>query len=83
MVSWLADSVTSRYGGVAALNVTQYNNSFYVADAGTPTVDVGFNDCQGKGHVPDGLLGPGGQFSGVPIPAGAVPANGTDKAMSV
>jgi len=63
--------------------VSQYNNSYFVAPAGTPPVDVGFNDCQGKGYLPDGLTAPGGQFTGVPIPAGAVGANGNDKAMSI
>lgn len=83
MVSYLAESVADRYGGVAALNISRYNNSYFVAAPGTPTVDVGFNDCQGKGYVPGGLIGPGGQFTDVPIPAAAVPAAGDDKAMSV
>lgn len=83
MVGYLASQVSDRYGGVAAFNAHQYNDAYYIAPAGTPTVDVGFNDCQGKGSAPAGLLGPGGQFSQVPIPAGAVAANGTDKQMAV
>lgn len=83
MVDHLAATVYDRYAGIAAFNAYQYNNSYYVAPNGTPRVDVGFDDCQGKGHVPDGLLGPGGHFTGVPIPAGAVPSPGTDKALSV
>ena len=82
-VAHLTGTVTDRYGGVAAFNNHSYANSYYVATATTPRVDVAFDDCQGKGYVPTGLTGPGGQFTGVPIPAGAVPAAGTDKALSV
>lgn len=82
-VAYLDQSVVSRYGGVAALNVHQYGNSFYVAPRGTPRVDVAFDDCQGKGGTPPGLTGPAGQFSGVPIPAGVVPPAGTDKQTTV
>ncbi len=83
MVAHLAGTVADRYGGIAAFNAYRYNNSYFVAAAGTPTVDVAFNDCQNKGHTPDGLVGPGGQFSDVPIPAHAIPSPGTDKAMSI
>jgi hypothetical protein len=83
MVKRLAASVTDRYDGVAAFNVRQYNNNYYVADRNTPRVDVAFDDCQDKGYLPQGLTGPGGQFEDVPIPVGAIPAEGTDKMMSV
>jgi hypothetical protein len=83
MVNHLVGTVTDRYGGVAAFNVNNFNNSYYVATADTPRVDVAFNDCQGKGSTPDGLLGPDGIFEQVPIPEGAVPSPGTDKALSV
>jgi hypothetical protein len=82
-VAYLAASVTDRYGGVAAFNAGRFSNSFYVVDAATPRVDVAFDDCQGKGYLPDGLTGPGGQFSDVPVPAVAVAAPGTDKMMSI
>ena len=82
-VAYLAASVHDRYGGVAAFNEGRFSNSYYVADAGIPRVDVAFNDCQDKGYVPDGLTGPGGQFSGVPVPADAVAAPGTDKMISI
>lgn len=83
MVAHLAGTVADRYGGVASFNVYQYNNSYYVAEPGTPLVDVSFNDCQDKGYVPEGLLGSDGQFTQVPIPEGAVPSPGTDMALSI
>lgn len=83
MVDLLVSTVTDRYGGVAAFNAHSYGVGYYVAAPGAPTVDVAFHDCQGKGHVPEGLLGPGGQFEDVPIPAGAVPADGTDGTLAV
>ena len=82
-VKHLTGTVTDRYGGVAAFNNHNYANSYYVATPTTARVDVAFHDCQGKGYVPTGLTGPGGQFTSVPIPAGAVPAAGTDRALSV
>jgi hypothetical protein len=75
--------VSSRFGGIAAFNVWRYNTSVYTASATTPLVDVGWDNCQRKPSVPAGLLGAGGQFTGVPIPAGAVPAAGTDAELSV
>lgn len=83
MVDLLVGTVNDRYGGVAAFNAHSYGVGYYVAAPGTPTVDVAFDDCQGKGHVPEGLFGPGGQFEDVPIPAGAVPADGTDGTLAV
>ena len=83
LVRRLVGTVTDRYGGVAAFNVRRYSNSYYVADADTPRVDVAFDDCQDKGYLPQGLTGRNGQFTDVPIPRGAVPAEGTDKMMSV
>jgi hypothetical protein len=83
LVHHLAGTVSDRYGGVAAFNARQFGNSFYTATPDTPRVDVAFDDCQQKGYLPDGLTGPEGQFTGVPIPAGAVGATGTDRMMSV
>ncbi|MGY1636655.1 hypothetical protein ACI78V_08365 [Geodermatophilus sp. SYSU D00742] len=83
MVGYLADTVEDVYGGIAAFNVRRYNNNVYVAPPGTATVDVAFDDCQDKGYLPSGLTGPGGQFTAVPIPTGAVPAAGTDSTMSI
>ncbi|MDQ1485819.1 MAG: hypothetical protein QOJ62_1512 [Actinomycetota bacterium] len=83
LVGALASQVSSRFGGIAAFNVWRYNTSVYTASASTPLVDVGWDNCQRKPSVPAGLLGAGGQFTGVPIPAGAVPAAGTDAELSV
>jgi hypothetical protein len=82
-VRHLASTVSDRYGGVAAFNAHRFGNSFYVAPPGTPGVDVAFDDCQHKAYLPHELTGPGGQFTGVPIPVGAVGAAGTDRMMSV
>lgn len=79
----LATAVSDRYGGVAAFNAGRFGNNLYTADPATPRVDVAFDDCQHKGYVPDGLTGPEGQFTGVPVPAGAIPAAGTDRMMSI
>ena len=62
------------------INTTSYAAPVYVAAAGTPTVNVGFNDCQGKGYFDSGLKA---QWTAVPIPAGAEPADGTDQEMVV
>lgn len=43
-------------------------------------VDVGYNDCQNKGYVDQGLVS---QWQDVPIPAGATPAQGTDSEMDI
>jgi hypothetical protein len=83
MVGYLADGIARVYGGTAAFNVRRYNNNLYVAGPETPPVDVSFADCQHKGYVPPGLVGPKGQFTAVPIPAGAVPTAGTDSTMTI
>jgi hypothetical protein len=83
MVADLASQVAVRYGGIAAFNVARYNTSFYTAAAGTPAADVVWDNCQKKPSVPKGLVGPGGQFAAVPIPADAVPAAGSDAELTV
>ncbi|WP_432511344.1 DUF4124 domain-containing protein [Kineococcus sp. SYSU DK001] len=83
MVKNVATQTANLYGGTAAFNVTKYNTSFYTVPAGQKRVDVKWTDCQGKGWTPAGLLGPGGQFVQVPIPADAVPATGTDGQLTI
>ena len=83
MVDYLVASITDRYNGVAAFNAHQYNSPLYTVAANAPTVDVRFDDCQGKGYLPDGLMGEGGQFTAVPMPPDAVPATGTDGEVSI
>ncbi|MEJ5913895.1 hypothetical protein [Pseudokineococcus sp. 1T1Z-3] len=83
MVANLHEQVTSRYGGVAAFNVWQYNAAVYRVGASQRRVDVRFDDCQGKGYTPKQLYGPGGHFTRVPIPSGAVPAVGRDGQLTI
>lgn len=83
MVDYLVASIRDRYNGVAAFNAHQYNSPLYEVTAEVSPVDVRFNDCQGKGYLPEGLTGAGGQFSGVPMPADARPATGTDGELSI
>jgi hypothetical protein len=83
MVDNLSHQVADHWGGVAALNVWNYNASFYSVPANQRRVNVKFDDCQRKGYVPPGLFGRGGQFVGVPVPTDAVPAPGVDAALSI
>ena len=83
LVANLNHQVTSLYGGVAAFNVTRYNASFYRVPTKQQRVTVLWDDCQGKGALPAGLYGKGGQFLGVPLPSNAVPSNGTDASLVV
>lgn len=83
MTANLVGQVQKYYGGVAALNVWQSNESLITAPAGTATTRVIFDDCQHKGYTPAALYGPGGFFLNVPIPANAVPATGTDAGMAI
>jgi len=83
MASNLAQQVSSRYGGVAAFNVWQYNTAKYTVPASQRRVNVAFHDCQGKGYTPSSLYGPGGHFTSVPIPDNAVPATGTDGQLTI
>ncbi len=83
MVDDLVRQVEAHYGGVAAFNVSNYSTSFYSVPADQPRVDVAFDDCQDKGYTPDGLQGPDGQFTDVPIPDDAVPARGSDGQLTI
>ena len=79
----LTNQVSTRWGGVAAFNAYQYNTSLYRVPTSTPEVDVGFWDCQDKGYTPPNLVSGKGQFLGVPVPIDAVPAVGSDGAMTI
>ncbi|MDO5627811.1 MAG: malectin domain-containing carbohydrate-binding protein, partial [Mobilicoccus sp.] len=79
----LRRQVADNWGGVAAFNAYQYNNSFHAVSSSVPKQTVQFYDCQKKGYLPSGLLDGPKYFADVPIPAGAVPANGTDKQMTI
>lgn len=90
-------SQIKTYYGTVNLNTTSYASPIYFVQTvggststtwvdGTPVypvgnrVDVAFSDCQNKGWSDPGLVA---QWQGVPIPAGATPARGTDSEMSV
>lgn len=75
--------VQRYYEGQAAFNVWQYQGSVNSVPPGQARVDVRWDDCQGKGSVPTGLLGPGGQFSSVPIPSNAIVSSGLDASLSI
>ncbi|GAB3464666.1 NPCBM/NEW2 domain-containing protein [Kineococcus endophyticus] len=83
MVKNVAAQTAAQYGGVAAFNAYQYSTSVYTVSSSTPKVDVKWNNCQGKSWTPAGLLGPGGQFTQVPIPVDAVPAKGSDSQLTI
>lgn len=78
----LAAQVGGKYGP-AAFNVWRYDTSIVTAGPDQRLVDVGFDNCQDKPSVPAGLLGPGGQFTDVPLPPDAAPAAGTDGELTV
>jgi len=83
LVGDLVGQVTQAYGGIAAFNVSGYNVSAVTAAPGQPRVTVHWDNCQHKPYTPPGLLGPGGQFDRVPIPATAIPAAGSDAELTV
>ncbi|NAZ81531.1 DUF4124 domain-containing protein [Kineococcus sp. R8] len=83
MVANVASQAAKYYGGIAAFNAYRYSTSVYTVGPQTPRVDVRWENCQRKNHTPAGLLGAGGQFSQVPVPADAVPAAGTDGELTI
>jgi len=62
------------------INTNSYSSPVYIAAAGTPTVKVGFNDCQHKGWADPTFMS---MVSAVPIPAAAKQASGTDGEMTI
>ncbi|ROP26753.1 hypothetical protein [Pseudokineococcus lusitanus] len=83
LVADVVHQVASRYKGVAAFNVRQYNVSAYQVPAGQRRVDVRFDDCQKKGYVPRSMVGPGGPLVQVPVPDDAVPSPGGDRQLTI
>lgn len=70
---------TTYYNNVN-INTNSYSSPVYIAAAGTPTVKVGFNDCQHKGWADPTFMS---MVSAVPIPAAAKQASGTDGEMTI
>lgn len=69
-----------KYYNTVDVNTTSYASPVYTVPADTPTVKVGWNNCQNKSWVETAMLA---QLSAVPIPASAVPASGTDTEMTI
>lgn len=76
----LANTITSKWNGIAAVNAYKYNTSFFEVDSNTSTQNVKFNDCQNKGYLPSDFTP---ALSNVPIPPNAIPATGTDKNLTI
>lgn len=68
------------YYGTVALNTWSYASPVFTAAADTPTVTVEEWDCQNKGYKDKGLIE---QWRNVPIPAQAMPANGSDAELTI
>lgn len=83
IVADLQRQVREHNGGVASFNVWKYNAAILTVRGSQPRIDIAFDDCQHKGHTPRGLTGDGGQFTGVPLPADAIPNPGTDSALAL
>lgn len=85
MVNHLVQQITTKYNGVAAVNTREYSNSVAVASASDPKVNVAFDDCQGKGAVPEEVdpNRAGSAFHQVPLPASASPSPGGDQQLSI
>ena len=70
----LAAQVQTYYGH-AALNTSSYSAPIYTVGPGQATVNMAFNNCQGKPSLPAGFAA---VLQNVPVPAGAVPSQGSD-----
>lgn len=79
----VARQVSSNWGGVAAFNAHAWNTTFYRVDAKTPRVNVKWSNCLKFGWTPDGIYNGAKVFMNVPVPRNAVPAAGSDGAMSI
>lgn len=80
LISRLTASVNNHFGGIAAVNATKYNTSFYRSEPTTPRTTLSFNDCQNKGWLDPQFAA---ALKDVPIPAGAVPGVGSDANLTI
>ncbi len=80
--AFVADFLRQKkaYYGTVTINTTAYASPVYIAGQHAPTVRVTPWDCQKKGHPEPELAK---QWSEVPIPSYAEPADGTDAEMTV
>ncbi|RLV49286.1 hypothetical protein D9V37_12130 [Nocardioides mangrovicus] len=79
----VSTQVRDHWGGVAAFNDDLFTTATYTVPRRTRRIDVVFDDCQHKGYQPTQLVGRGGAFRSVPIPARARPAGGSDGNLAV
>ncbi|HSI44281.1 MAG TPA: DUF4124 domain-containing protein [Methylotenera sp.] len=70
---------TTYYNNVN-INTNSYSSPVYIAASNTPTVKVGFYDCQKKGWTDATFAS---MVSAVPIPAVAKQSSGTDGEMTI
>ena len=75
----LENQVQSPYGE-AALNTEKFSAPIYTVPTGQATVNVTWNNCDGAGSESASLKA---GLSNVPIPAGAVPSQGSDGEMVI
>ena len=80
--AFVADFLRQKksYYGTVTINTAAYASPVYIAEAGTPTVQVTEWDGQHKGFSDKGLAE---QWKAVPVPAQAEPADGTDAEMTI
>lgn len=70
----------AAYYGTVNINTWAYASPVYTAKADTPTTKVSYSNCQRKVYPETWLEA---QWAAVPIPAGSLPADGTDSEMTV
>lgn len=70
----------ATYYGNAALNTDAWTSNMYVVGPDQPLVTIKFDNCQNKPNNGSNFLN---QINPIPIPEGAVPAVGTDGAMTI
>lgn len=86
MIKQMYASGVAEYGNTERnlpsmnINTTDYTPPIYIARNTDPVINFGIEDCEGKGHGEPALKR---QLTGIHIPAGALPAAGTDAELTV
>jgi hypothetical protein len=83
IIANITRQVRDYWGGHVAFNNIKYTTTLYTVTKTQARTNVIFDDCQKKGATPSALTGPNGWFTGVPIPDGAVPSDGTDAEITI
>ncbi len=83
MVQDLVRQIETRYAGTANINHNEFTGNVFTATPDTARVRVGFDNCQNRPRPPWDLYQGERYFVDVPIPDHAVPANGTDRSLSI